>query len=279
MAQKKATINYIYRVKDNSKKPIGVLDSGVGGITVWAEIVRMLPGQSTVYMADTANCPYGPRSHEQIRELTDRCAKKLLEQDVKLIVVACNTMTAAAIKMLREKYPSVPFVGMEPAIKPAFAATHSGVIGVLATNATLVGPLYNHTLDQFAGEAKVIEVAGEGLVEMVETSRQDSPECIQLLKFYIDPMIRQGADTLVLGCTHYPFLRESINLISGGSLQIIDPARAVARRVKQLLEQNDMLAAENSAPEYNFISTASDKASLELKERAKNYIFTLQNKD
>lgn len=255
------------------ENPIGILDSGVGGITVRAEIVRLLPGESTIYLADTANCPYGGRSHAEILDLTRECVKSLLEHDVKMIVLACNTMTGAAIAQLRVEYPKMPFIGLEPAIKPAASATRSGTIGILATQATLSSRLYKDTLERYAGDVKVIQVAGDGLVELAEAGEEESPRAVELLEKYLRPMLDAGADTLVLGCTHYPFFRRAIDKISGGRLNIMDSAGAVARRVKQVLAQKNIFAPESHTPSHIFKSTGPDNER-KLKERAKSYTFT-----
>ena len=256
---------------------IGILDSGVGGVTVWAEITRLMPAESTYYTADTANCPYGGKSHAQIRDLTRACVAQLMERDVKLIVLACNSMSAASATALREAYPGFPFIAMEPAVKPAFGTTRSGVVGILATRATLDGTLYRRTLSKHEGEARVVEVAGDGLVELVEAGREESPEAYSLIRSYVTPMMDAGADIIVLGCTHYPFLRKAIDAASGGSLAIVDPAGAVARYTRQLLQEKQLLAPPDNLPAHVLVSTASEKESAKLKERAKNYIFTLQN--
>lgn len=230
------------------KRPrIGIIDSGVGGITVWAEIVKLMPGVSTVYYADSANCPYGGRSDDEIIVLTQGCVERLLECDVKLIVLACNTITAAAVDVLRVSYPGVIFVGMEPAVKPAALATSSGVVGVLATRATLRGRLYHDTAQRWAEGVKLIEVAGDGLVELVEREMAGTAQCDALLNSYIEPMVEQGADYVVLGCTHYPFLSSSIERLTCGKLHVVQPAAAVALRVKFLLENDRAFGGEVQA--------------------------------
>lgn len=244
---------------------IGVVDSGVGGLSVWSELRRVMPHESILYYADTASCPYGGRGREQIIELARRAVGVLLAQGVKIVVVACNTMTAAAIETLRAENPTIPFVGMEPAVKQAVRHSTSGVVGILATEATLHGDLYRNTKSQYASQVQVIEVAGRGLVEIVERGEVSSPASEALLRLYIDPMVALGADTLVLGCTHYPFLVPTIERIYGGRLRLENPAPAVARRVKNILIERDLLASDQQVAQYHFATSgvARDLAMLE----------------
>lgn len=254
-----------------SKESIGVIDSGVGGITVWAEIVRLMPDIDIIYYADTANCPYGLRSDEQIIALTRNCVDRLIEHGVGIIVLACNTITAAAVDVLRSSYGGIQFVGMEPAVKPAALATISGVVGILATRATLRGKLYLDTSHRWAEGVKLIETAGDGLVEMVENGQVDTAECDNLLLSYIEPMIEQGADQVVLGCTHYPFLSPSIKRLSRGKLNVVQPAKAVAARASQLIGYHDMVSHPKSLQElshglgeqYIFISSVPGRPEIE----------------
>lgn len=254
----------------DSKAPIAVLDSGIGGLTVWREIIKELPCESVIYYADSANCPYGAKDYDEIVPLTRRCVEALIAIGVKMVVVACNTMTAAAIVVLRNSYPDTIFVGMEPAIKPAAKITGTGVVGILATQATLKGELYRRTASTLGDKIKIIEVAGNGLVEFVENSEQSSEQCYELTRQYIEPMLQQGADCVVLGCTHYPFLSNVINEISQGRLIIIDPAQAVSHRVKSLLASVNMLnnGCGDSVPNYTFISTLGGAESRRVAQRA-----------
>jgi glutamate racemase len=207
---------------------------------VWREVTRLLPHEHTVYYADTAFCPYGTRAAGDIIARADTVTRFLLSKQVKLIVVACNTATAAAITHLRNTY-TVPFVGMEPAVKPAALHSKSGVVGVLATRGTFKGRLYHDTLERFAAQVTLIEQPGDGLVELVEAGDLESPEAYRLLEKYLRPMLDAGADHIVLGCTHYPFLIPAIKKIAGEQVRLIDPAPAVAQRVKALLEQHGLL--------------------------------------
>lgn len=215
---------------------IGVFDSGVGGLSVWREMIKQMPDEKYLYVADSGYCPYGAKPKEYIIERACRITEYLLSRGARIIVVACNTATAAAIEHLRSVYP-VPFIGMEPAVKPAALNTVSGVIGVLATKGTFKGELYLRTLHRFAANATVIEQIGEGLVEQVESGEIDTPRTEALLRRYLEPMMEQGADHLVLGCTHYPFLTGPILKIVGNKMIIVNPAPAVAKRVKEVLEE------------------------------------------
>ena len=215
--------------------PVGIFDSGVGGLSIWREIVRELPHESTVYVADQAHVPYGPRTQEEIRAFCDGITEFLLTAGCKAIVVACNTASAAALKHLRERFPHLPLVGLEPAVKPAAAITRSGVIGVMATPATFQGRLYQATVGRHAAGVKVIARVCAGLAELVEAGHLDDPDTDVRLKEYLQPILDAGADTIVLGCTHYPFVIESIRRVSGPSVTVIDPAPAVARHLRNVL--------------------------------------------
>lgn len=213
---------------------IGVFDSGVGGLSVWQELIKILPGEEYIYVSDNGYCPYGPKPKEYVVERARRITEFLIEKGADIVVVACNTATAAAISTLRSSY-KIPFVGMEPAVKPAALNSESGVIGVLATQGTFKGELYLRTLHKFAANTKVLEQIGTGLVELVESGNTDTHEAHELLQTYIQPMIDAGADHVVLGCTHYPFLSQTIKKIAGSSINIVNPAPAVANRTKELL--------------------------------------------
>lgn len=214
---------------------IGVYDSGEGGKSVLKELVRLMPEEDYIYYGDSAYCPYGPKSPEFIIKRASEISEYLISRGCEIIVVACNTATAAAISYLRAHYP-VPFIGMEPAVKPAVLHSKSGVVGVLATEGTFKGKLYSDTLARFSGNVKVIEQVGTGLVETVEKGVLEGPEVEALIHKCIDPMIAQGADHIVLGCTHYPFLQSVIEKIAGPSVTVVNPAPAVARQAQRVLE-------------------------------------------
>ena len=213
---------------------IGVYDSGIGGLSVWKELARVMPDERYFYVSDAGYCPYGPKPGEEILERAKAVTEYLISKGAEIVVVACNTATAAAIEYLRGHYP-VPFVGMEPAVKPAAINTKTGAIGVLATKGTFKGELYLRTLHKFASNAKVIEQVGEGLVELVESGDTRSEKARELVGRYVIPMIEQGADHIVLGCTHYPFLEETIREFTSDKVTIVNPAPAVAKRAAEVL--------------------------------------------
>lgn len=213
---------------------IGVFDSGVGGLSVLSELVRLMPHQDYVYVADTRFCPYGSKSLDLIQQRSAIITEFLIGQGADVVVVACNTATAASVAFLREHYP-IPFVGMEPAIKPAALLSKTGVVGVLATANTFKGSLYHHTRDTYASGIRVVERVGEGLVELVEAGQLQGEETDRLVGTYVNAIQQEGADVLVLGCTHYPFLKEAIRRVARGTLQILDPAPAIARQTQRLL--------------------------------------------
>lgn len=214
---------------------IGVFDSGVGGLSVWRELYKEFPQESYLYVSDSGYCPYGPKSKEEVIERAVTITEFLIANGAEIIVVACNTATAAAINWLRSHY-TIPFVGMEPAVKPAALNTETGAIGVLATKGTFKGELYLRTLHKFASNAKVLEQVGEGLVELVESGETDTPQARELIGRYIKPMLEQNVDHIVLGCTHYPFLEKIIREFAGDEVEIVNPAPAIARRAGQVLE-------------------------------------------
>lgn len=236
--------------------PIGIFDSGIGGLSVWKAIQQLMPQEHLHYRADQANCPYGPQSQQEVIHHCRSLVKFFLHQQVKLIVVACNTATAAAIDTLRQSY-GLPFVGMEPAIKPATQLTQTGRIGILATEGTLKGALYKRTKERYAKESEVFVQVGYGLVEMVESAEEHSPTCMDLLRQYLEPMLEKGIDQLVLGCTHYPFLIPSIRKIAGNHLNIIDPAPAIALQTQRILTQTLNLNIGPLPPAYTFSTSGN----------------------
>ena len=216
---------------------IGILDSGSGGLSVYRELIKLLPKEQYHYFSDNAHCPYGEKSPLYIRRRGRYITEFLLDNGADIIVVACNTATAAAIAALRADYPDVPFVGMEPAVKPAALGTKSGVIGVLATAGTLKGSKYLNTRGRFEDDVTIVEHVGQGFVELVENGILDGPEAESVVRASLEPLLRADADTIVLGCTHYPFLQPLIERLSGPGVRVIDPAPAVARQTVHVLEQ------------------------------------------
>lgn len=249
--------------------PIGIYDSGLGGLTVWREVHRLLPEESLVYLGDGANCPYGSRPAEEIRRLADAAVARLVAEGCKMVVVACNTATAAAIGFLRGKYAGVPIVGMEPAVKPACLATKSGVVGVLATERSLDGDLFRRTAARYGEGIEVITVAGRGFVEIVEQDREHTPEAEETVRRALEPMVAKGADQIVLGCTHYPFLLDVMErVVAGRGISIIDPSPAVARRVAQLLDECGIRAPHGNVPSLDFITFADEAYRRRLEAKA-----------
>lgn len=229
-----------------NENPVGVFDSGVGGLTVLRHIRDQLPHENLLYVADSAYAPYGSRTSAEIQARALAQAGFLVEQGAKALVVACNTATASAAAILRERY-SLPIVAMEPAVKPAVATTRSGIVGVLATSGMLKSARFAALLESYGEGVRIITQAGVGLVECVERGDLDGDEVRALLQEYLTPLIEQGADTLVLGCTHYPFLRPVIEQLVSGKMFIIDTGAAVASRLRQRLEEAG-IATTNPAP-------------------------------
>ncbi|CAM4394346.1 glutamate racemase [Zobellia roscoffensis] len=223
-----------------SSKPIGIFDSGVGGTSIWKEIQNLLPNEDTIYLADSKNAPYGEKSQEEILRLSIKNTELLLERGCKIIVVACNTATTNAITNLRAQY-SVPFIGIEPAIKPAALQSKSKTVGVLATKGTLASSLFHSTSENHANGIRIIEQEGTGLVPLIEGGKVAAEETIGLLNTYVNPMLEEGMDHLVLGCTHYPYLIPTLKSILPAHVKIIDSGEAVARQVKVILEKNNLL--------------------------------------
>jgi len=217
--------------------PVGVFDSGVGGLSVLRAIRQQLPDEAMIYVADQAHVPYGPRPLEQVRLFSEEITRFLLSQGCKIIVVACNTASASALHSLRQTFPQVPFVGMEPAVKPAAETSRSGVVGVLATPATFQGALYASVIERFARGVTVLQHTCPGLVAQIEAGDLASQKTRSILEEALLPMLDQGIDTVVLGCTHYPFVIPLIEEISGPGVRVIDPAPAVARQVERLLKE------------------------------------------
>ena len=234
---------------------IGVFDSGVGGLSVLRAIRQQLPDEPFIYLADQAHVPYGQRSLEEVRSFSEGLTHYLLAQGCKLIVVACNTASAAALHHLRHTFPEVPFVGMEPAVKPAAEHTRSGIVGVLATPATFQGALYASVVERFAQGVNLMQHTCPGLVQQIEAGQLDGPETRSILEEALLPMLAEGIDTVVLGCTHYPFVIPLIREIAGPQVRVIDPAPAVARQVGRLLENQGLHDLPGTPPRQRFLTT------------------------
>lgn len=238
-----------------SKLPIGIFDSGIGGTSIWKEIQNLLPKEDSIYLADSKNAPYGEKSSEEILRLSIKNTEYLLNRNCKLIVVACNTATTNAIDYLRQTY-KVPFIGIEPAIKPAALNSKSKKVGVLATKGTLTSSLFHSTSQNHAEGIEIIEQQGKGLVELVEKGELDSDSTRQLLEKFIDPMLEKGIDYLVLGCTHYPYLIPVLKELLPPEVQIIDSGEAVARQTKVILEKRSLLNSSRVDGKHEFFSNS-----------------------
>ncbi|KGO79576.1 glutamate racemase [Flavobacterium beibuense] len=232
---------------NKSTNPIGLFDSGVGGTSIWREIHNILPSENTIYLADSKNAPYGQKSKEEIIELSIKNTEFLLNQNCKMIVVACNTATTNAIKELRTKF-DIPFIGIEPAIKPAANSTQTQTIGILATQGTLNSELFHKAVLDYK-DIKIVEQVGHGLVKLIEEGSLESAEMKKLLQDYLTPMIKANIDYLVLGCSHYPYLIPQIKEILPETVKIIDSGLAVARQTKNVLVTQDIL--NNSSQKGN----------------------------
>jgi glutamate racemase len=220
--------------------PVGIFDSGVGGLSVIRAIWAELPGEDLLFLADQAHVPYGPRPLEEVRQFAKEITRYLLDQGVKLIVVACNAASAAALHYLRQNFRQITFIGMEPAVKPAVEYSQSNVVAVLATPATFQGQLYASLVDRFAAGTRLLQHTCPGLVGQIEAGDLDGPTTRHILTEALRPMLAQGADTVVLGCTHYPFVIPLIQQIVGPGVRVIDPAPAVARQLSRILESQDL---------------------------------------
>lgn len=258
----------------DSSAPIGIFDSGVGGLSVLRALRQQLPAENVIYLGDQGHVPYGTRSLEEVRAFSLEVTRFLLHQGAKIIVVACNTASAAALHVLRQTFPDVPFVGMEPAVKPAAEHTHTGRVGVLATQATFQGELYASVVERFAQDVEIMTYTCPGLVDRIEKGDLDSAVVRGILDEGLNPMLKAGIDTVVLGCTHYPFVIPAIQQITGPDVRVIDPAPAVARRTAAVLAERGWLHPEGCAGKVRFLTTgaAGDMENLLpvlLKERGK----------
>jgi glutamate racemase len=241
--------------------PIGIFDSGVGGLSVLKEIRQQMPTESVLYFADQGHVPYGPRGLVEVRMFSEQITRFLLGLGAKLIVVACNAASAAALQHLRKTFPATSFVGMEPAVKPAAESTHSGVVGVLATPATFQGALYASVVERFASGVTILQDTCPGLVGQIENGDLDSTMTRKILEKALRPMLEQGIDTVVLGCTHYPFVIPLIKQLVGPEVRVIDPAPAVARQAARLLDIAGLREPGDSPGDLRFF-TSGDAAVL-----------------
>ena len=244
--------------------PIGVFDSGVGGLSVLRAVINELPNEDVIYFGDQAHVPYGSKSLLEVRDLSVEITRFLINHGAKLIVVACNTASAAALHYLREAFPETPFVGMEPAVKPAAEHTKTGKVGVLATPATFQGELYASVVERFASNVTLFQDTCPGLVRQIELGRLATAKTEQILRSALDLMLAEGIDTVVLGCTHYPFVIPLIKQIVGPEVNVIDPAPAIARQVRRLLESRQLLSNNLGRGKITFYTTGDNLQMREL---------------
>jgi len=254
-----------------TQKPIGLFDSGIGGTSIWKEVVKLMPYENTIYLADSKNAPYGQKSTDEIIALSIKNTELLISKGCKIIIVACNTATTNAIDYLRSHY-AIPIIGIEPAIKPAALFSKTEAIGILATKGTLTSKLFVKTADEYTKNITKIEQDGEGLVPLIEAGKLNSKELTLLLEKYLKPMLQFNIDHLVLGCTHYPYLIPQIKIIVGEHVNIIDSGEAVAKQTKTVLEAQGLLSTSLKISQHLFY-TNSDKTVLEriLKDVSLNF--------
>jgi glutamate racemase len=236
-------------VKKN--RPIGIFDSGIGGTSIWKEVVKLLPFENTIYLSDSKNAPYGQRKTDEIISLSIKNTELLISKGCKIIIVACNTATTNAIDYLRDNY-ELPFIGIEPAIKPAALYSKTGAIGILATQGTLTSKLFEKTTNEYTKNIHTIEQDGDGLVSLIEEGKLHSTALNELLHKYLKPMLKFNIDHLVLGCSHYPYLIPQIKEIVGKDIVIIDSGAAVAKQTKAILKKHDLLTEPNLATAHQF---------------------------
>ena len=252
---------------------IGVYDSGLGGLSVWRELCRLLPEESLIYLGDGKNCPYGGRPREDIERFAEEAVSYLVERGVKMVVVGCNTATTAAIDHLRAKWSNLPIVGLEPAVKPACLNSVTRRIAVLATKHSLQSDMFLRTAARYADDVEVLKVVGEEFVEIVEAGEEHSERADVAVRRVVEPMLDRGIDYIVLGCTHYPFLRPNIERVIGHrDIKVIDSGEAVARRVEWLLERYDIRAERGHKATYDFATFADDDYLARLRHKAESII-------
>jgi len=240
----------------SNSSPIGFFDSGVGGTSVWKEVIQLLPHENTIYLADSAHAPYGRKSSDEITQLCIKNTELLLSKGCKLIAVPCNTATTNSIDYLRNHY-DIPFIGIEPAIKPAALKSSTGKVGILATKGTLSSKLFNETQRTFTKDVNTIEIVGTGIVELVEAGKKDSEEMRDLLVAIIEPFMISGIDYLVLGCSHYPYIKNMLEQLLPSRVKIIDSGAAVARQTQHILNEMNLLNEQQELGTHELYSNAA----------------------
>lgn len=245
-----------------NNNPIGIIDSGIGGLSVWQEIVKLLPHESTMYLADSKNLPYGEKSEAEVYALSKQLIPFLLEKKIKLVVIACNTITVSALEKLRKDFPDIPIVGTVPVVKTAAAVSKNKRIGILSTKRTAESTYQKELIQTFAADCTVTNLGTNELVPMVESGYIDEEK----LKHELEPLMQAEVDTVALGCTHFPFLRNELQEILEQGVQILDSGEAIARQVKRILEKEKVLS-DAQMPEYIFYTTGEQKVFTEQVQR------------
>ncbi len=245
---------------DNAK--IGIFDSGLGGLSILREIRLRIKDIPLFYVADQAHVPYGERKASDILSFSHSITRFLIDNGAKIVVIACNTASAAALQQLRHDFPKIPFVGMEPAVKPAVQITKKKVVGILATPATFEGEMYHTLVEKFASDVRILRSTLPGMVQMIENGDMGSADAYNIVKEAVLPMVEQGADTIVLGCTHFPFILPLIKDVAGPTINVIDPAPAIAKRTAYLVNENYQLFSQREKQKINLIFTTSGDPNL-----------------
>lgn len=256
----------------SNSNPIGFFDSGVGGTSIWKEVIQLLPQENSIYLSDSKNAPYGEKPIAEIIALSKKNTEKLLEMSCKIIVVACNTATTNAIQILRNTY-TVPIIGIEPAIKPAALSSKSKSIGILATKGTLSSKLFSKTSELYSENIKITEVVGNGLVSLIEQGQEQSDEIRDLLRSLLKPMINAKIDYLVLGCSHYPYLVPVLKELLPKEVTIIDSGEAVARQTKKVLLENNLMNNRNTSPKHSLFTNAKPEILANLVHAKENGLY------
>jgi glutamate racemase len=235
--------------------PIGIFDSGVGGISILSEIRKQLPNENLLYFADSGYCPYGTKPLEKIRERTLKITHFLVSKNAKAVVVACNAACTAGLEQIRDHHPQLPVIGVEPAVKPACELTRNGKIGVLSTNMTIEGTRFSHLVASYGNGVEIFTQPAPGLADLVEAGKIDAQETKELLNRYLQPLLARGIDTLILGCTHYPFLRPIIREICGDGVILLDTGAAVAKQTEKVLIQKRLIESKNNLGSISFFTS------------------------
>ena len=249
------------------EKPIAVFDSGVGGVSVLRELIKIMPDEDYIYMGDSKNAPYGTKSKEEVRELTVSCAENLFSQGAKGLVVACNTATSAAVRVLREMYPQIPIVGIEPAVKPAVFCMEYPKVLVMATPMTIREEKFRHLMERYEDKARIIPLPCPGLMDFIERGDLDGEDLIHYLKDLLYSYSDNRVDAAVLGCTHYPFARKQISQVLGENVKIFDGGEGTAREMRRRLGEKGLLREEDRHGVVTFENSLTDSGKIELCRR------------